>query len=280
MARISIGIPVYNEERYISDTLTSVFSQLEDYPDIDIVISENGSTDNTLRNIEATLSQNEKYLSSVKLLKQSSNKGAFFNIWNTFDHCDSEFFLWVGAHDIISKQYVAKGINYMTNNPKCSMFCGSHKALLPSGFMKEHDVKYDFSQDNPVERYLRSMASLGNCYVFHSIFKRQDLETFERRDDVPSGDHILISHLLWLGSLFQSKECFYARRYFQEENREQKAQAGAYVHSKNNLKFFSAYIKDLEELMSSQPETITNMVSKQASEILIKRFGMPFVHLN
>lgn len=96
MARISIGIPVYNEENYISDTLNSVISQLEDYTDIEIVISENGSTDNTLRNIEATLSQNDKYLSSIKLLKQSSNKGAFFNIWNTFDHCDSEFFFMGG----------------------------------------------------------------------------------------------------------------------------------------------------------------------------------------
>ena len=122
MARIAIGIPVYNEERYIADTLTSVIRQLDDYPDIEIVISENGSTDKTLKNIETTLSQNDKHRNSIKLIKQNQNKGAYFNFWNTFDHCDSEFFLWVGAHDIISKRYVLQGVEHMSNYPSFSMF--------------------------------------------------------------------------------------------------------------------------------------------------------------
>ena len=280
MARISIGIPVYNEERYIADTLTSVIRQLDDYPDINIVISENGSTDKTLKNIETTLSQNDKHLNSIKLIKQNQNKGAYFNFWNTFDHCDSEFFLWVGAHDIISKRYVLQGVEHMSNYPSFSMFCGQHKALSSKGDLNEQKVEYDFSQDNPIERYLRSIATLGNCYILHSLFRRSALMKFERLKNVPSSDHIIISHLLWFGCLFQSKECFYARRYFPKQNRVQKNQAGTYVNARNNVNFYSAYIKDLESLMSAHPETIKHMVTRQASDLLIKRFGIPFVQPN
>tara|TARA_B100000963_G_C22614945_1_gene666824 strand:+ start:793 stop:1659 length:867 start_codon:yes stop_codon:yes gene_type:complete len=280
MARISIGIPVYNEEQCIADTLTSVIRQLDDYPDIDIVISDNASSDKTLQNIETTLLRNEKHRNSIKLIKQSQNKGIVFNFWNTFDNCDSEFFLWVGAHDIISNRYVLHGIKHMTNYPTFSMFCGKHTALSPKGDFNEQTVEYDFSQDNPVERYLRSIATLGNCYIFHSIFRRSALDKFERLKDVPSSDHIIISHLLWSGYLFQSKECFYARRYFPQENRVQKNQAGAYVNARNNVNFYSAYIKDLESLMSAQPEAIKHMVTRQASDLLVKRFGIPFVQQN
>ena len=37
MVLISIGIPVYNEERCIADTLTKCDQTIDDYPDIEIV---------------------------------------------------------------------------------------------------------------------------------------------------------------------------------------------------------------------------------------------------
>ena len=42
---LSIGLPVYNGERYLSKTLDSLLGQ--DFDDFELIISDNGSSDQT-----------------------------------------------------------------------------------------------------------------------------------------------------------------------------------------------------------------------------------------
>jgi len=42
---VSVGMPIYNEERFIKETLESVLSQ--SYPNFEVVISDNCSSDST-----------------------------------------------------------------------------------------------------------------------------------------------------------------------------------------------------------------------------------------
>lgn len=277
MSRVAIGIPVFNEEKYIAKTVLSVLSQFEDSPDLEIFISDNGSSDNSVREIEGVLDTFPRLSSAVRVSKHATNLGAHFNFWNVYDNTDSDYFLWVGAHDQISKGYVSLGSKYLSESPDIGMFCGKHQAINTDGQVMEQAIDYDFSQENPAERYLRSIASLGNCYIFHSIFRRSSLNGFDREKKAPSGDHVLISRWLWSGRLFQSKKCSYLRRYFPSENRGKKTQAGSYVHGRNNVQFFDSYLSDLEELASGLPSHVRQALIQQASALLIKRFGIPCV---
>lgn len=280
MARIAIGIPVFNEEKYVASTLATIIQQLDDFLDIEIWVSDNGSSDRSFNEIESVVNSFSQANNAIKLVRHPVNLGADFNFWYVFDNSDSELFLWVGAHDQLSKGYVAHGVRHMLANPDTSMFCGTHKALSASGQQSDHDVNYDFSQKNPAERYLRSIATLGNCYIFHSIFRRTALDSFERQS-APSSDHILISRFLWFGRLELSANCFYKRRYFSGEDRSKKTAAGNYVHSANNVEFYEAYLSDLEILASSRlPQRAKNALIAQASAMLVNRFGTPFVSMN
>jgi len=277
MPRIAIGIPVFNEDRYIAKTLESVLSQFDDYSDLDVFISDNGSSDNSVREIEATLDSFGGRSSAIRLSKQATNLGVWFNFWHVYEATDSEYFLWIGAHDQISKGYVSRGMGPLERSPEIAMFCGKHQAITSNGQVMEQAVEYDFSQPNPAERYLRSIASLENCYILQSIFRRSVLEGLDYEMEVPSFDHVIISRMLWSGRLIQSPECSYLRRYFQAENRQEKAQSGRYVNANNNIQFFEAYLSDLEKLAMDLPSNVRNAVVHQASAMLIKRFGIPFI---
>ena len=50
MPKVSVIIPVYNCERYIVESLDSVFSQ--DYPDLEVIVINDGSTDGSLEILE------------------------------------------------------------------------------------------------------------------------------------------------------------------------------------------------------------------------------------
>ena len=68
MAKIAIGIPAYNEEQFIAQTLVSAIQQFEHYSDLEILISDNNSEDETVSEIEKTIeaSKPKNGLSSSK----------------------------------------------------------------------------------------------------------------------------------------------------------------------------------------------------------------------
>jgi hypothetical protein len=185
--------------------------------------------------------------------------------------------MWLGGHDQISRGYIGHAVAHMTQCLATGLFCGAHKGLMGDGNFFSQEIKYDFSQHNPVERYLQSIAQLNNCYVFHSVFRRKNLIDFDRTLVAPGLDHVMISHLLWAGQLYQSSECFFARRYFSEDNRDAKKAEGKYPHGRNNVEFYEAYLQDLKQLVQPLPDLVGEAVLSQASALLIERFGLPFL---
>ena len=277
MPRLTIGIPVFNEEKHIEDTLRSAISQIKDFSDVEILISDNCSTDRTVLKIERVLAGFKDADRYVRLVKHGENLGSKFNFWYTFDDSDSEYFLCLGAHDQLAGSYVKLGMDCLMGSRETSMFCGAHVAVDPAGKAENHPVIYDFTQNNPVERYLRSIRDLSNCYIFQSIFRRSSMREFAR-PDVPSMDHIAISHWLWFGKLYQSNDCAYVRRYFPQEVRSSKTSSGGggYVTPDNNALFYEAYLADLEQLTDSLPRRVSAGLTSQAYDVLVARFGLPY----
>ncbi len=84
--KISIIIPVFNEERYILDILKRVNNQKKNH-DLEIIISDDASTDNTL-----TLLKENTHLYD-KLIENKVNKGKGSAIINSLDNVSGEFIL-------------------------------------------------------------------------------------------------------------------------------------------------------------------------------------------
>lgn len=275
MAKITIGIPVFNEERYISKTISSAISQFKSYDDLEIVISDNASTDKTIIEI-FNIIENSDYNKKIKLIRQKTNIGAAKNFWELFESTDSQYFMWLGGHDLLSEKFISNGIDFLSTNSEYSLFSGTHLSISTENIVEDKPIIYDFSHENRYERYLQSILKLSNCYIFHSIFDRKYLVNYAKYN-CPSEDHIIISRLLWFGKLYQSKECAYARRYFADENRSMKEYQGSYVTPKNNVEFYDSYLSDLNLLLSNIPENLKISMLNKASEILFKRIGLPFI---
>lgn len=67
--KISVILPVFNEEKYIQTTLDSIFNQ--DFKDFEVIVIDDGSTDNTLKIVEEKF---ENSTISHKIIHQE-NKG-------------------------------------------------------------------------------------------------------------------------------------------------------------------------------------------------------------
>ncbi|MDA9206393.1 glycosyltransferase [Planktomarina temperata] len=278
MPKLVIGVPCYNERPYIRDCLRSLTNN--DLTDVQIVVSDNGSTDGCLDEINETLTElpNEKN-ACVELQTRNETVSAAENFASVFDQTDSEYFLWVGAHDALTTNFLSSCIAEMDANPQASMVSG--KALgtdTKTTKVVDLNIQYKFDSPDPLIRYLQSVKELSNCTVLHSIIRRSALDGFIFSEKCPSFDHIIISNLLWNGTLVYKEEAGYIRRYFDNENLQAKSIKGHYVNESNTSVFFNAYIENFERLIDGRyPEAIKGHLKGLLFNTLCQRFGLPNV---
>ena len=90
--RLSIGLPVYNGERYLRQAIESMLAQ--DFTDFELIISDNASTDST-EEICRTCAARDK---RVRYLRSETNRGVTWNFRYVLEVAGGEYFKWA-AHD-------------------------------------------------------------------------------------------------------------------------------------------------------------------------------------
>jgi glycosyltransferase involved in cell wall biosynthesis len=90
---LSIGLPVYNGERYLPKALASLLSQ--DFEDFELIISDNGSSDQT----EAICSEFAGKDARIRYLRSDENHGATWNFRRVFELSEGDFFKYAAYDD-------------------------------------------------------------------------------------------------------------------------------------------------------------------------------------
>jgi glycosyltransferase involved in cell wall biosynthesis len=90
---LSIGLPVYNGERYLSKALDSLLNQ--DFKDFELIISDNGSTDQTEAICRAAAVKDER----IRYIRNDENRGATWNFRRVLELSEGEFFKYAAYDD-------------------------------------------------------------------------------------------------------------------------------------------------------------------------------------
>src|SRR3982750_57610 len=91
--RLSIGLPVFNGQRYIRRVIESVCAQT--FGDWELVVSDNCSTDETVAVVLDLARQDRR----IQLFRQPSNAGIVANFNCVLSLSRGEYFRWIGADD-------------------------------------------------------------------------------------------------------------------------------------------------------------------------------------
>jgi len=276
MPELVIGIPCYNEGSYIIECLQSVAQN--DLTDVQVIVSDNQSTDGSYEKIEHFLdSLPKKKRGSFVSVQHDENKGGGYNWLYSIRNSDSKYFMWMGAHDAISINFIASNLELIRANSNVAMVSGRAFATDPStSGVKDLNIIYDFPSKDPVQRYIDSVSKLVNCTVLHSIFQRNALSGYKFHASCPSQDKIVIATILWFGKLLYNKNEAYVRRYFGEADRQEKAKTGIYVNESNNSLFFDTHVKNFRRLLSgSLPSSLHEPLVTALFGALCKKHGLP-----
>ena len=105
--KVSIGLPVYNGERYLAETIQSLRDQV--FSDFEIIICDNASTDGTVEICRRYLSLDKR----IRYYRNSKNLGAAFNFNRTFKLASGKYFKWAAHDDLLAPDFLLKCVEIL-----------------------------------------------------------------------------------------------------------------------------------------------------------------------
>ncbi len=112
--KVSIITPSYNQGQFIQRMILSVLNQ--DYPNIEHIVMDGGSTDNTLEILK-------KYDDRL-VWKSENDKGQSHGINKGFKMATGEILGWLNSDDMYRPGAISKVVEFFKNNPDVGMIYG------------------------------------------------------------------------------------------------------------------------------------------------------------
>ena len=207
---LSIGIPVFNGEKYLRQAIDSVLAQT--YQDFELIISDNGSTDQTENICREYLSKDDR----VYYFRSEKNHGAAWN-WNrVFELSSGVYFKWVAHDDVYDPQFLAKCIDVLEKDPAI-ILCHSKNALIDE--LGKVIGKYESATfrnfQKPHERFYEVLIRKGYptlAWLIFGVFRREALKKTRLFGPHIGSDWNFLAETILIGGIFEIPEFLFLRR--------------------------------------------------------------------
>lgn len=121
---VSIVTPSYNQARYLETTICSVLEQ--DYPNLEYIIVDGGSTDGSREIIE-------RYAGRLAWWVSERDQGQTDAINKGFARARGEVLAWLNSDDTYQPQAIAEAVAYLQAHPEAGMVYGDANLIDETG---------------------------------------------------------------------------------------------------------------------------------------------------
>jgi glycosyltransferase involved in cell wall biosynthesis len=167
---VSIGVPVYNGAETIRETLTSL--QKQTYHNLEIIISDNASTDRTPEICKEFAAKDNRF----RYYRNRTNIGLNQNFRRVFELSTGPYFMWTGADDIRPRAAVQKCLTALLKNNSAVMAHGWVIANRPGEehlFVITNDG--DLSQARVSDRIQTFIKRVTHNAMLYGLYRRAAL---------------------------------------------------------------------------------------------------------
>lgn len=163
---ISVIIPVYNVEKYLSKCLDSIINQT--YSNFEVILIDDGSTDNS-SNICDKYSKKDKRIKAI----HNKNKGVSFSRNCGLDIASGKYILFIDSDDTIDEDYLEKLIN---NSKKEELICSNCIVETLVNNKKIDNSGRTYSVSEYIDLIINSKL-MGTCWG--KLFKKSELKNLK-----------------------------------------------------------------------------------------------------
>ena len=206
---ITIGLPVFNAERFLADAFDSILAQT--YGGFKLVVSDNGSTDATAKIVEDYANQDRR----IEFIRNNYNRGASWNFNRVFAECRTRYFKWAAADDMLAPTLLERSFEVLESSPATVVLVYPQTLLIDAsgeivGLVKDKLAAPPGAA--PHVRLLRVFRNMEYGNTAFSLLRSDALRHTRLLGSFPSADHVLLGELALTGEFREMPEPLFLRR--------------------------------------------------------------------
>ncbi len=197
--RVSVGLPVYNGEKFLAQAIESILCQT--YPDLELVLSDNASTDRTQQICESFAARDYR----VRYHRSPMNIGASRNHNRVVELSRGEIFLWASHDDLFTPEYVSRCLQVMDGHPEillCYSLSGdvdeyghSLDADNPHRVRAVSEDRLATSSTRPSNRFREMIRLDHQCEAMYGLVRAPILKATSMHGHYADADRVLLAEL-------------------------------------------------------------------------------------
>ena len=223
--RVSIGLPVYNGERFVADAIESILSQT--YEDLELIILDNASTDRTEEICRKYAGQDRR----IRYFRNLKNVGAAANFNLSFRLARGAYFKWAASDDLCRPAFIERCVELLDSRPDAVLafpdpeFVNEDLTPLPyddaiKAFIDENGKRWwwrtehvnDLASDDAVRRLEHILLRTYVCQEVFGLVRRDALENTSLIGNYYGSDKVLLAELSVIGKLVRTPNKLFVRR--------------------------------------------------------------------
>jgi glycosyltransferase involved in cell wall biosynthesis len=226
--KVSIGMPVYNGERLLPETLDSILAQT--FPDFELVISDNASTDATPEICRRYMDRDSR----IRYERNATNIGIIANHNRTFRLSRAPYFKWQAHDDLLAPEFLERCVAILDED-QTTVLVGTrvalvdeHGAALPFDATKGMYVTEDgeeiprpagtdmLASHERIKRFgsvLTDVAGPVYTEFVYGLFRSDALRRTMLNEGYIGAEKVLLSRLSLMGRFREVPMELFVRRY-------------------------------------------------------------------
>ncbi len=204
--RLSVGLPIYNSEKYLAEAIEALLGQ--SHAEFELIISDNASTDST-----ADICRHYESLDSrIRYFRQPHNIGLAPNHNFVADQARGEYFKWTAGDDLYARDLLERCVAALDEYPDV-VLAHSWTAKIDDDRNVTEAYEYPLSTAAPraPERF-RSLLFDNGGDDDYGIVRTQVLRRAARKDSYHHADRTIIAEIALHGPFYQVPGWLYFRR--------------------------------------------------------------------
>lgn len=205
--RVSIGVAVYNGERFLPKTLDSLLAQT--FKEFEIIICDNCSTDGTQQICSSYAASDER----IQYHRNDTNIGAprNFNLAATLSR--GEYFKWSGADDLCAPTMIERCMEVLEQRPEVVLVYPKTRLIDEAGVVvNDYEDRLDLQFETPNKRLSHLLWNIWMCNPVFGLIRSNVLRRIRLFGAYSNSDLAFLAELALHGRFVEVPESLFFRR--------------------------------------------------------------------
>ena len=204
--RLTIGLPVYNGEKYVAESLDALLGQT--FTDFELIISDNASTDRT----GSICRRYEQQDPRVRYVRQPRNIGLSPNHNFVADQARGELFKWASGDDLYARDLIERCVDALDKHPDVVLaHCWTAKIDETGTVTKALEYPLRTAAPRAPDRFRSLLFDMGGDYDY-GVMRTEVLRRTAMNGSYHHADRTIVAELCLHGRFYQVPDWLYFRR--------------------------------------------------------------------